>query len=548
LFPEVWGGIKEDGSGFHHGGLYPAYCNGGYAGIGTFLRYVNGTCFALSKEARINFGKALMAMRNYSNRKDWGFGISGRHPLGGSMSNSVKNAFAYLAKSGNPHTGAAVWEDVAAAYMRLESASTAFKQEFAGMGISAEGEPNGNYTYNYGALGIHRRNSWMVSIKGYNKYVWGSEIYTNDNRYGRYQSYGTIQVMGTGNPVSSSESGFVQDGWDWNRYPGATSIHLPLDLLESPYSDSYMDKSSEGFTGASNLEGENGIFGMKLRESSKPNFTGDHKANKSVFCFEDRIICLGSDVANTNAYHNTETTLFQVNLKNQSTPVYVDGSNAVSSFPYDNSLSEDQNHWLMDPVGNGYWVRQGCNVKVSRSVQDSRHNKTKAATQGSFATAWINHGAAPDSKTYEYVILPSSNLQAVQDFSSRMEAEETAAYKVLQQDRKAHIVWDRASNTTGYVFFELNSQVNNEFVKGITAPGLVMIKASQDKKELSLSLCDPDLHFPEVAYTSAKPSQESLIELTLKGNWEVSQNNSNCKVLLQEDTQTRSDPPDCIAH
>ena len=39
----------------------------------------------------------------------------------------------------------------------------------------------------------------------------GAEIYTKDNRYGRYQSYGSVQIMGKGNPVSRTGSGFVQD-------------------------------------------------------------------------------------------------------------------------------------------------------------------------------------------------------------------------------------------------------------------------------------------------------------------------------------------------
>ena len=539
IVPGSMGGIKADGSGFHHGGLYPAYSKGGYAGVGQFLKYVNGTCFALADEARINFGRALVTMRNYSNHLDWGFGICGRHPLSGSISNGTVNAFAYLAKSGNPYTNAEIWNDMAVSYMRLESSNTTLKQEFAAMGISAEATPQGNYTYNYGALGVHRRDNWMVSIKGYNKHVWGSEIYTKDNRYGRYQSYGTVQVIGAGDKANAVESGFVENGWDWNRYPGATSIHLPLDLLESPLSGTLMEKSDEGFTGASNLNGENGIFGMKLREKNRMSFTADHQANKSVFCFDNRIICLGSNISNSNSQYKTETSLFQVNLQNQSDAIYIDGGNAITSFPLEQNLSLDNSHWLVDPVGNAYWIKTGADVNITRLSQDSRHNKTKANTQGDFATAWINHGTSPSNKTYEYIVLPNSDTQSIQDFSDRMKNEATAAYKVLQQDENAHIVWDRETNTTGYVFFEQNTNSSDEFVKQVSAPSLVMIKASADKRELSLSLCDPDLHFPEVAYTSAKPSQESVIVLTLKGNWERIGQNSESEIISTANQQTQ---------
>lgn len=68
----------------------------------------------------------------------------------------------------------------------------------------------------------------MITLKGYNTDVWGAEIYQKDNRYGRYQSYGAVLIMGNGHPVSRKGSGFKEEGWDWNRMPGTTTIHLPL--------------------------------------------------------------------------------------------------------------------------------------------------------------------------------------------------------------------------------------------------------------------------------------------------------------------------------
>ena len=124
----------------------------------------------------------------------------------------------------------------------------------------------------------------MVTLKGYTTDVWGSEIYTKDNRYGRYQSYGSVQIMGKGNPVSRAGSGFVQEGWDWNRLPGTTTIHLPFDLLDSPLKGTTMARSKENFSGSSSLDGKNGMFAMKLAERDYENFTPDFVARKSVFC------------------------------------------------------------------------------------------------------------------------------------------------------------------------------------------------------------------------------------------------------------------------
>lgn len=86
---------------------------------------------------------------------------------------------------------------------------------------------HGFFVYNYGSAGIFRRADWMVTLKGYTTDVWGAEIYAKDNRYGRYQSYGSVQIMGKGNPVSRAGSGFVREGWDWNRLP----VRLPFIFL-----------------------------------------------------------------------------------------------------------------------------------------------------------------------------------------------------------------------------------------------------------------------------------------------------------------------------
>lgn len=151
----------------------------------------------------------------------------------------------------------------------------------------------------------------MVTLKGFNTNVWGSEIYTKDNRYGRYQSYGSIQIMGY---PSRKASGYVEEGWDWNRLPGTTTIHLPLVLLDNPRSGTLMARSTENFAGTSSLEGRNGMFAMKLKEADYKNFTPDFVARKSAFCFDNRVVCLGTGISNSNAQYPTETTIFRVNI------------------------------------------------------------------------------------------------------------------------------------------------------------------------------------------------------------------------------------------
>ena len=84
----------------------------------------------------------------------------------------------------------------------------------------------------------------------------------------------------------------VQEGWDWNRLPGTTTIHLPFELLDSPLKGTTMARSTENFSGSSSLGGMNGMFAMKLTERDYENFTPDFVARKSVFCFDNRTAML----------------------------------------------------------------------------------------------------------------------------------------------------------------------------------------------------------------------------------------------------------------
>lgn len=118
---------------------------------------------------------------------------------------------------------------------------------------------------------------------------------------------------------------FVPEGWDWNRLPGTTTIHLPFELLDSPLKGTTMARSKENFSGSTSLDGKNGMFAMKLMERDYENFTPDFVARKSVFCFDNRMVCLGTGITNSNTEYPTETTLFQTKYNGKDSKVGDDG-------------------------------------------------------------------------------------------------------------------------------------------------------------------------------------------------------------------------------
>lgn len=510
--PGTIGGIKVDGTTFHHGGFYPGYTTGALASVGAYVALTDDTEFEPTEEARQVLKSALLAMRNYCNKYEWGIGIGGRHPFGGSMKEDDIAAFASLALSGDlSGEGGEFDRSLAADYLRLCGKNTPEASYFRKQGICPAESPEGFFVYNYGAAGIFRGEDWMVTLKGYNTDVWGAEIYVKDNRYGRYQSYGSVQIMGGD---SRRASGYDENGWDWNRLPGTTAIHLPFELLDSPLKGTTMLKSKERFSGASSLEGKYGMFATKLMERRLKNFTPDFVARKSVFCFDDRMVCLGTGISNGNREYPTETTLFQSVWDDDGKhDVLVDGKwgNQVG-FAEHVRVSDRQPLCVRDGYDNYYYVKKG-EVSVRIAEQESRHEKNRAVTKGMFASAWIDHGCAPRNASYEYMVW----IQPTE--KERKALNPMDSYEVLRCDDTVHIVRDIPTGVIACAVFEgVELEGSGVFSE---LPSETMVMCRQDGRTLRMSVCDPDLNIREKTYTTKESSRPKDKTLVLEGNWKL---------------------------
>ena len=534
---EEWG-FKPDGTAWHHNGHYPAYGLGAFNNVPKIIKTLSGTRFRIGTEGHKNFKKAFLASRIYSQKYDWGFGNAGRHPL--EPSNGIGKLgpqFLEMANSGNPEGTSPIDKEVAGAYLRLWGKDDVMNTTlFTGVnGISKE-KLSGYYTFPYGATAVHRRNDWAALIKGYSKYVWASEIYVTANRYGRYPANGTIQLLNSG---SEAGSGFKQEGWDWNRYPGATIIYLPFKELETQ-KPLLMFRSNESFAGATKLDG-NGIFGMILNERKGSNaedgeevnkgFPGQLKAKKSVFSFDGKLIAIGTNISSVDKQNPTQTNLFQSFLTDTKQPLFTSQED-LKKFPVNTVLTSTgkQHNWIVDPYGSGYYMLSNDAVQVKKEHQHSYHSKYSLATgqidkaakgvketEGDYASAWIDHGMAPKDASYQYVIYPFLDAKDQKSFGKM--AEKDDSYTIKRADAVAHIVHDNPSNTTGYVIFEANKTLDNGILDEVSEPALIMLKENSANL-ITISAVQPDLNFPE--YKPGKfrnYSRPVELEITLNGNW-----------------------------
>lgn len=549
------GTFKIDGTMFHHRHNYPAYAVGGLQGAVAAVYLLRNTSFKISEQSHRILKKALLSMRTYCNLQTWPLSLSGRH-LDGEGSLDPEH-FGILALAGSPDGRVEIDKEMAEAYLRLVTRKTDIAVTLVAKGYSAEKSPSGNRTFNYSGLNVHRRADWMVSAMGHSRYLWSTEAYRGENLYGRYLNHGSLQILATGDPISNQGSGFRQEGWDWNHFPGTTATVLPMEQLRAEVKNvdnmsgfEEMLLSDESFSGGISIRGKNGAFGMKLHEHDKYN--GSLRARKSVFFFDNRIVALGSNIASALP-EETHTTLFQVFLEDKRMPFFENGHNN-GSFPYKTILRDDKINVLSDGLNNYFFIRKGA-VLFSKENQKSLHQETGLPTRNNFALAAINQGPAPGSSTYEYMVL----VQPEQGEKETMWNESRAGrlpYRVLQHDSLAHIVRDMATQTTGYVLFEAGKVSSDDLLLQVNIPSLVMSEKI-DKDHLILTACDPDLRFyegpaDEVYDATGKrversvysrewidnPSGKSVLQIKIAGKWNIGAINHHVRIVDVSDEST----------
>ncbi|SHF97342.1 Por secretion system C-terminal sorting domain-containing protein [Mariniphaga anaerophila] len=550
-----WGGyIKPDFTGYHHHGIWgSAYVTEALHVSSQMSMITKDTPYAFSLSALNNLSEAMLAYRFYCNTYDNPVGICGRFPANQGNLLLHTPAFAYLAES---DINSEKTVELKGAFNRLMAAPQSFLintlapdvrsdiQFRGGIGglqkvvelyaaTEAENSPEGNRTFPYGNLQIHRRNNWMVSVKGFSKYVWDYENNGEQNWFGRNQSAGALEVFATreseSDIVTAEASGWSEAGYDWNHVAGTTTFNLP-NWTDHDKSYIWAKFSPESFVGGVSLNKQNGVFALKYVDVRETGWVKrDYKlnANKSYFFFDDQVVCLGSDIQSIHPDYEVHTTLFQNYLEDTSTPSAINGNESTGTGL--NYVQPESNPvYLTDVTGNAYFVKNGANLNVTRSLQTSRDNRDKNDTEGNFVKAWINHGK-PDGAGYEYLLW----VQAPDGRIKELATNPSEYYSVDQKDDVAHIVTHHQKKMTGFAIFKGNEIIDKKHIYSTSDDCLIMTH-QVDNNTLNISVAHPDLGWldkDESLYQCwsvndgnrwLKP-QEQPVEVILSGKWTIAE-------------------------
>ena len=236
----------------------------------------------------------------------------------------------------------------------------------------------GHWAKNFGAISIHRREDWAVTMKGFNHYVWDTESSSRQNVCGIYQSHGALLIVNSENQLKHYD---INNGLDWTKVPGTTTIAFDIPDLKIDDDRLYNPLKLTGrvtFSGRNPYEANslNGVFGMEFFQppytfpSESPLENVAFKFKRSVYFYDDFLVCMGSRIntVGVTGDKKTQTTLFQDEVF--ATTVYVNIDPQVYKCGDDTEKTADsrgdvKSILLEDTKGNRYIRVIKCSFRLS---------------------------------------------------------------------------------------------------------------------------------------------------------------------------------------
>lgn len=552
FFGKGWSGtIKPDFTTYHHLGPYSsAYGVDALHQASILNKLLKGTSYELSDTAQNNLKNTVLTYRKFSIDFTMPRGLAGRSPTATSSYEVLRPALAYLYMA-DPVANA----DAGREFIRLWGISPSLNlslqrsnqlsvtmvhtlgsmedmADVLNAGLTPVAElMEGQFSFPYAGLSVHKYNGWQASVKGTSKHVWHFENGATENRQGAYGSAGAMELLAHGNPVVPDSNGLSLNGWDWAHIPGTTVANVPFSVMSN-----YVHREFNGrnFLAHAALD-SNGVFAMDYRNFNSPT---QMTALKTYFFFKNKILCLGSNIRDVNGTYPIHTTLFQTSFFNAANTSLVNGTAASG-----NNYTFNQTGgglWATDAVGNGFVVPANAYntdpITITRSNQSSPNPSNTATTTGDFAKAYIDHGTAPQAGTYQYAV------QIQGGAATQGLADSFASYfQVLQQDSQAHVVKYVPDSIFSYALFDTAAAPVYDLLLKTDKPAVVMTQQREQGNKLKLSLTNPNLGLlaPNEAYTWGQllqPSrlyrvpQTDVVKITLQGLWQPEAPQANVSV------------------
>lgn len=296
-----------------------------------------------------------------------------------------------------------------------------------------------------------------------------------ENRRGWYTGEGTLYYY-TDNDLGHYDG----DYWatiDLHRLPGTTVDTRRRADDEGNKAGKYSDQD---WVGGAGLDGKYLAVGMSLH-AWKVTLT----AKKSWFMLDGKVVALGAGISSTDG-RNIETIVENRKLKTDgSNTLTVNGEVMPSVNGWYGALENVK--WIHLENSGGYYFPSNPRLHALRenrsgSWKDLGGNGTDWGNNY-FAAFWFDHGANPENKSYEYVLLPNMTAKETREYAQNPDIV------ISENSTKAQAVRDTSAGITGINFW---AETDGGYtVSGVTCDkkaAFIMIEGVQGMR---ISVSDP---------------------------------------------------------
>lgn len=319
----------------------------------------------------------------------------------------------------------------------------------------------------------YQRPDWFTSVRMYSTRTHNMEQpYNSEGLLNHHRGDGTNHISRTGDEYYDMAPVF-----DYQKIPGTTVMQKPI----MPAPNEIQKLGLTDFVGAV-TDGLYGAAAFDFRSPHDPLI-----ARKSWFFFDEEYVCLGAGIS-CKSNLPVFTTLNQCLLRDE---VTVSANNKTSELEKGEKELENIDWVFQDGVGYVFPKPTKVNVKNNPATGswwriNKQSDSPKDELKMDVFKLWLNHGERPSDVSYEYIVVPATSIEKMEQNVSKKKI------KILSNTPKVQAVKNTELDILQAVFYKAGELQVSEKLKLVSDnPGIIMIKLEGDKIS-EISVADPN--------------------------------------------------------
>ncbi len=308
----------------------------------------------------------------------------------------------------------------------------------------------------------------MYSTRTYNM----EEPYNSEGLLNHHRGDGTNHISRTGDEYYD-----IAPVFDYQKIPGATIMQKP----QLPSEKEIQKLGLTDFVGAV-TDGKYGTAAFDFKSPHDPLI-----ARKAWFFFDAEYVCLGAGIS-TRRNLPVATTINQCLLRDD---VTISSNNKKSVIEKGEQEFADVDWVFQDGIGYVFTNPSNVNIKNNEAIGSwYKINKQSDSPKDNISLdvfkLWLDHGERPSDASYEYIVVPATSVEKLEQGASKENIT------VLSNSPELQAVKHKDLGICQIVFYKAGElEISDGLILKSDGPGIFMLKT--DNGHLSeISASDPN--------------------------------------------------------